>query len=178
MLHTGGRLRRAEMRRGEAPKGAETRRILWSGACCNTHAGSRRSKPSRWRETTRTERGAVLAGRSQRRPRRGLREWTPGIGASTEGWSLNTNNGVVGSASDGRPDANAGNRERDEARSLQAVVARPGGWGAFTFVEAAHRHEGPRRIGTTARAENPKSTEGSKRSQTRQPPVGRSRLHP
>lgn len=61
-----GRLRRADDRGGKAFARRNTRRTLRSGARCNTRAVVWRRKPSRWCETTRTERGAAVAGRSRR----------------------------------------------------------------------------------------------------------------
>lgn len=56
----GARLWRAGMRREEAcSQQAETRRTPGPEAGCNTPAGSRRRKPSRWWKTTRAERSRV-----------------------------------------------------------------------------------------------------------------------
>jgi hypothetical protein len=45
----------------------ETRRTPWSRGGCNTPPRSRRSKPSRWCETTRAEHGRHVAVPTRRR---------------------------------------------------------------------------------------------------------------
>jgi len=142
----GGKASKGRMGVGRWPrKGPEPERTLWLGACCNTHAAHWRSKPSRWCETTRAERGAAAAARSRRRPRRGLPEWTPGRDLPTEGRSLKDwYGGVVRSTRNGRPDAEAGDRTRRSDAAAPKVARQGHERRGRRFAKiVTRRHEGP-----------------------------------
>jgi hypothetical protein len=117
-LSAEGQLRRAEMAVGRPSQGGSTCRTLRSGARCNTRAEVWRRKPSRWCETTGTERGAAVAGRSRRRhdvaTRSGLQAGDPRRKGVL--WTSNQRE-VVDPASDGRAECRCGKLRRHGERT-------------------------------------------------------------
>lgn len=113
---------------GKASKGRGARRgsSERSGNAANPRVGSvlqhtRRVVEEQTVEVVQNHEGGTWSGAGRPFPKE-VTTWSPGVDSSIRCLDGRTvfegKEGVVGSAGDGRPDANAGNRERDEARSL------------------------------------------------------------
>jgi hypothetical protein len=149
---------------GRPSQGGSTRRTLRSGARCNTRAEVWRRKPSRWWETTRTERGAAVAGRSRRRhdvvARSGLQAGDPRRKGDLWTWRS-----IVSGVSTGNGRADVPRRETAEARGeravLRAAVQGQEGWERRSAKNGSPPARGPSRGRDRVRPRTrPKPAEG------------------
>lgn len=114
---------------------------------------TRRRMEAQTVEVVRNHGGGTWSGGGRPFPK-GTTTWSPGVDSRCrcpDGrvvFEEQGSNGVVRSAGNGRPDASAGNRGRDEARSLpERSTQGQKDVGAGTFVPSARPPEGPRRNG-------------------------------